>query len=215
MSNTVSPVREPETGDLIDRLAGIAPGSPLDAVRAQRPEARANAQSSYEALFGGHGGAGAEAMGAVERFAVAAFVAGLNQEPAAAEYYAGQLRERESAVAEAVADELAAARTSGPYGNYPPGPLSHESRDGLRYAVGSAAAEVLGSRLGAAVEHAHLLVFRPREATPGALQRLLDAGWSTDGIVTLSQLISFLNFQVRVVAGLRLLRPADQITERH
>ena len=34
---------------------------------------------------------------------------------------------------------------------------------------------------------------------------LADAGWSTDGIVTVSQLVSFLAFQLRVAAGLRLL----------
>ncbi len=63
----------------------------------------------------------------------------------------------------------------------------------------------LGDRLGAALEHAHLLVFRPRESSPAALVALADAGWSTDGIVTLSQLVSFLAFQLRVAAGLRLL----------
>jgi hypothetical protein len=34
--------------DVIDTLAGIAPGSPLDAVRAQRPQARLHAQASYD-----------------------------------------------------------------------------------------------------------------------------------------------------------------------
>jgi hypothetical protein len=37
--------------DVIDTLAGIAPGSPLDAVRAQRPQARLHAQASYDSLF--------------------------------------------------------------------------------------------------------------------------------------------------------------------
>ena len=63
----------------------------------------------------------------------------------------------------------------------------------------------LGERLAEALEHAHLLVFRPRESSPAALVALADAGWSTDGIVTLSQLVSFLAFQLRVAAGLRLL----------
>jgi uncharacterized protein YciW len=53
-----------------------------------------------------------------------------------------------------------------------------------------------------------LLVFRPRDASPAALQSLLDAGWSTTGIVTLSQLVAFLSFQIRVVAGLRALAAA-------
>jgi uncharacterized protein YciW len=34
---------------------------------------------------------------------------------------------------------------------------------------------------------------------------LLDAGWSNGGIVTLSQLVAFLAFQLRAAAGLRIL----------
>jgi uncharacterized protein YciW len=49
------------------------------------------------------------------------------------------------------------------------------------------------------------LVFRPRDAAPAAMQTLLDAGWSSTAIVTLSQLVAFLSFQVRSVAGLRTL----------
>ena len=56
--------------------------------------------------------------------------------------------------------------------------------------------------------HLHLLIFHPRDAAPGALQELLDAGWSTTGIVTLSQIAAFLSFQIRVVAGLRALTAA-------
>jgi len=41
--------------------------------------------------------------------------------------------------------------------------------------------------------------------TAAALQALLDAGWSNTAIVTLSQLIAFLAFQVRATAGLRTL----------
>ena len=40
---------------------------------------------------------------------------------------------------------------------------------------------------------------------PASLQSLLDAGWSTDDIVTVSQLVSFLSYQIRVVAGLGVL----------
>jgi uncharacterized protein YciW len=55
---------------------------------------------------------------------------------------------------------------------------------------------------------AHLLVFHPRDAAPARLQALLDAGWSTTDIVTLSQIIAFLSFQIRVAAGLRVLATA-------
>jgi uncharacterized protein YciW len=59
--------------------------------------------------------------------------------------------------------------------------------------------------LAAALEHAHLLVFRLRESSPDALAVLLNAGWSTTGIVTLSQLVAFLSYQLRVVVGLEAL----------
>ena len=64
---------------------------------------------------------------------------------------------------------------------------------------------MLGPRLAAAFDHLHMLVFHPRDAAPEALQELLDAGWSTIGIVTLSQIAAFLSFQIRVVAGLHVL----------
>jgi uncharacterized protein YciW len=35
---------------------------------------------------------------------------------------------------------------------------------------------------------------------------MLDAGWSTTAVVTLSQLVSFLAFQIRVVAGLKAMQ---------
>jgi uncharacterized protein YciW len=50
-----------------------------------------------------------------------------------------------------------------------------------------------------------MLVFHPRDATQAALQALLDAGWSTTDIVTLSQIVAFLSFQIRAVTGLRAL----------
>lgn len=197
--------------DVIDELLGVTPGSAIDELRARRPVTRANAQASYDALFTPkHPGT----VSAVERSAVAAFVTGLHASGATQQYYAEQLAnaatapvaaESARALPRAVAAEITAARTSGPYGAYPAGPLSAEDSDGLRYRVAPERRDVLGVRLAAALEHAHLLVFRPREASPAALQALLDAGWSTSDIVTLSQLVAFLTFQIRVVAGLELL----------
>ena len=42
------------------------------------------------------------------------------------------------------------------------------------------------------------------------VQALIDGGWSATGIVVISQLVAFLSYQIRVVAGLRVLkaRPA-------
>jgi len=74
--------------DVIDTLVGITPGSPLDAIRARRPEARAHAQATYRALFA------PSAPGSFttqERFAIGTFVAGLHEAPEIAAAYAGRL----------------------------------------------------------------------------------------------------------------------------
>jgi CMD domain protein len=192
--------------DIIDKLTAIAPGSPLDSIRARRQVAREHAQKSYLALFepGSFG-----SFPAVERLAVAAFVAGLHTEPAPQEFYQSKLAAVASAaIAAAVETEIARGRTQGPYGDYPAGPLSSENRAGPIHRVSDEARRTLGARLAAAFEHVHLLVFRPRDAAPAALQALLDAGWSTSDIVTLSQLVAFLSFQIRAVTGLRALAAA-------
>ena len=190
--------------DVIDTLVGIAPGSPLDAIRARRPEARTHAQASYRALF-------AQAVPgevtAQERFAVGSFVTGLHGGVEIAAFYAAGLAASgaSAALRDAVDAAIAEARAHGPYGTFPAGPLSREDAAGPVYRVGANPRRVLGPRLAAAFEHMHLLVFHPRDADSVALQALLDAGWSTTDIVTLSQIAAFLSFQIRVVGGLRTL----------
>jgi CMD domain protein len=192
--------------DLIDQLASITPGSRLDAIRARRAQAREHAQKSYLALFAPQDFGGVSTL---ERFAVAAFVAGLHAEPATREFYRSKLGAAADApIAAAVDAEIARGNTHGPYGSYPAGPLSREDATGLIHRVSDESRRILGARLAAALEHAHLLVFRPRDADPGALQDLVSAGWSTNDIVTLSQLVAFLSFQIRAVAGLRTLAAA-------
>lgn len=185
--------------DVIDSLVGIAPGSKLDAIRAQRTEARKHAQASYTSLFEPKDLAGVTAD---ERHAIAAFVAGLHGEPKTNAFYAAKLP---AALSRAVAAEVAAAKTKGPYGHFPKGPLSVEDAPGPAWKVSDAGRAALGPRLSAAFEHTHMLVFHPRDASASSLQSLLDAGWSTDDIVTFSQLVSFLSYQIRVVAGLGVL----------
>ena len=185
--------------DVIDTLVGIAPGSKLDAIRANRSEARKHAQASYTSLFEPRDMAGVTAD---ERHALAAFVAGLHGEPRTEAFYAATLP---AALRSAVAAEVAAGRSKGPYGRFPKGPLSVEDAPGPTWKVSDASRQALGARLTAAFEHTHMLVFHPRDAAAPALQALLDAGWSTTDIVTISQLVSFLAYQIRVVAGLSTL----------
>jgi len=190
--------------DVIDTLVGIMPGTPLDAIRARRSEARKHAQASYVGLLVPQDPGG---VSLPERFAIAAFVAGLHGEPQTAEFYAKGLKSSgaSDALQNAIAEQVAAAKAAGPYGRFPKGPLSVEDQAGPVHRVADDARAVLGAKLAAALEHVHMLVLHPRDAAPPSLQAMLDAGWSTTDIVVISQLVSFLSFQIRVVAGLRTL----------
>lgn len=156
--------------DVIDHLAGEGHDGQITRLRSLRPQARENAQASYEALLE------PDREGSVplrERYAVAAYVARLHGPGPAAELYLDNLRDEDAALATLIAA-------------------------GTVTATGE-------KRLDAALAHAELLVLRPRDAEPAHLRALEAAGWDADGIVTLSQLVSFLTFQLRVAHGLRVL----------
>ena len=76
------------TPDIIDTLAGIKPGSALDAIRAKRLQARENAQKSYLSLFEPIDAGG---FSLLERAAVATFVTGLHGESPVASFYRDKL----------------------------------------------------------------------------------------------------------------------------
>ncbi|MGO2046404.1 MAG: CMD domain protein [Brachybacterium tyrofermentans] len=154
--------------DVIDHLAGEGDGGAIARLRALRPQARENAQRSYEALLE------PEHDGSVplrERYAVAAHVARLHGPGPAADLYLANLRDEDPDLAE-------------------------------RLVAGAPTGE---AHLDAGLAHAELLVLHPADAHPVHLRALEEAGWDADGIVTLSQLISFLTFQLRVVHGLAVL----------
>jgi CMD domain protein len=192
-----------ELTDLVDGISGIAPGSRLDALRAARPAARTHTQESYRVLFT------PDDPGDVtpaERFALGTYVAGLHGATELRAHYAAGLAARASArVAEAVDLAIAATQATGPSGRFPPGPLSVEDTEAPVFDLPASVAVALGPRLPAAFAHAHLLVFHPRDAAEDAFAPLFAAGWTTTGLVTLSQIVAFLAYQIRVVAGLRVL----------
>src|SRR5262245_34925523 len=135
--------------DIIDTLADIASGSPLDAIRAQRPQARIHAQATYDSLFQPASEADASKR---ERFAIALFVTRLHGQQEITGYYAKFL-EGDAALQEAVRTAAAAAEVEGPYGHYPRGPLSAEDAPGPAHRIASPVREALGVRLVAALEH--------------------------------------------------------------
>jgi alkylhydroperoxidase domain protein/CMD domain protein len=169
--------------DVISQLAGIQPGSPLAELRAQRPEAMLHAQGSYAALFD------ADDIGdlsTLERLATALRVATLHLATSAAAHYRARL------VDTGAGPEVAAAEVVEPL---------------VADAAGTRTldAPAVSPRLRAILRHADVLAFAPAHARPGDLQALADVGLSIRAIVTLSQVIAFVSFQVRVLRALQLL----------
>ncbi|WP_025778804.1 alkylhydroperoxidase domain protein [Brevibacterium sp. VCM10] len=200
--------------DIINLLAGIAANDPLDELRDHRAQAKENAQLSFEALLEPEDPRGVSYR---ERYAVAAFTAGLLGSDRAEEFYRDLLRDEDESVSWAVAellDEATAADSvrRGPYGDFESQALAGENVPGPWFTAAQATAKNLGEKLMAGLEFAHLLVLHPRDSRPGHLALLLEAGWDEDGIVTLAQLVSFLNFQIRISTGLAALtEPASTV----
>ncbi len=111
-----------------------------------------------------------------------------------------------------------------------PGSLTHAERAGLAcrmskrndepvlarhyetlFGVGSQAVANTGfdggddARLKAIIRHTDLVTTNPKQATADDISALRAAGLDDADIVRLSELIAFVSYQVRVVAGLRLM----------
>lgn len=186
--------------DIITTIAGIAPGSSIDLVRDLRPQAKENAQLSFEALFEP---AAPGTFPIEERLAVAVFVSALHADDAAVRFYADLLGDvTDDQLGEAVLAAAEETRADGPTGSYRESGLAAESVPTPEAVI---PAGILGERLASGLRHAHLLVVHPRDARQHHQALLLDAGWSLDDIVTLSQAVAFVSFQLRAAAGLRAL----------
>lgn len=184
--------------DVIDEISGATP----EVAALRRPVNREQSQASFDALFSPVDDG---AFPLAERWLIAAFVTRLTATDRTAAFYALGARAATPEAAETVVDEAVAHTASGPFGVYAEPGLQAENTEGPRYKPSARVREALGERLAAGLAHAHLLTYRLRETDGASHDRLLEAGWSVDGIVTLSQLIAFLAFQQRVAAGLRVL----------
>lgn len=188
--------------DVIDDLVGLRRGGYLDELRRRRPIAREQTQRAHDLLFGPAAG---DQVPRHHRLAVAVFVAALHRADAVTDHYARLLGEVAPDLVEPVLTEAGRAAGAGPWGSYREPDLADESEPGTAYAAGPDIRDRAGDRLAAGLEHAHLLVFHPRDSRPEALAALVRAGWSRAGIVTLSQTVAFLGYQIRLVHGLRQL----------
>lgn len=200
-----------DSTDIIDFLAGIHAGERVADLRRNRAQARTNAQHSFRVLL--EAGDTDGGFTDTERYVVAAFVAGLHQGRGAAFYtdLLGDVADgaEGDAVVNAVTESVDAGLTVGPYGTYREPDLAEESVGGPEFTVDPRVRGVLGQRLAAALEFAHLLVFHPRDCRPERLAPLAWWGWTPRQVVSLAQLISFLCFQLRAAEGLAALRGAD------
>lgn len=61
------------------------------------------------------------------------------------------------------------------------------------------------AKLQAALDHVRTLATAPVQASAEQLEALAAAGWSADAILTLAQIVAFVSFQSRYLAGLRLI----------
>lgn len=62
-----------------------------------------------------------------------------------------------------------------------------------------------GERLAALLRHADMVALRPGECGQADIDRLLALGLSSRDVVAVTQLVSFVPYQVRLLAGLRAL----------
>ncbi len=161
------------TTDIIDQLVGIQPNSTTADVRSQRPLVIEYAQRSYDTIFAPTGEAGKSGLSLIERGQAALRVAVLEDSPRLIAHYSQRLAQ--------LGESNSAALTE----------------------TNVADTHALSGRSAAILRHVDLLTLRPAVASPNDLRLLQAEGLNTCQIVTLSQLIAFVSFQVRIVATLR------------
>ncbi|WKD56941.1 Carboxymuconolactone decarboxylase family protein [Corynebacterium capitovis DSM 44611] len=170
--------------NIIDLLSDIP--DDVARLRRARPDAVANAELSFQALFEP---AEEKDLPQAWRYAVATFIAGVSGSSSAARFYRDLLSDEAGEDLITLVNEAIARGTStGPY-------------TGGEYVVFDGP----HAGLSAALDFAHLLTFHPKDASPAAIGHLQRAGFSDDAIVSLAQLISFVAFQLRVAHGLHVL----------
>ena len=72
-------------------------------------------------------------------------------------------------------------------------------------------ADIDDSQLVAALTFTQILIEKPIEGDQTAIKTLQQAGIATKDIIALSQLIAFLSYQVRLVAGLKAMQSVEAV----
>lgn len=153
--------------NVVDAVAGIAPGSALHAIRRARPEFVDGVEACRATVLWPKNDQG---LPSALRIALAQRIARLSGNPAQAAFY-------------------------------------HTLAQGDAYQAiangGSPSAE--DTWLAAIVRHSDHVTLQPRHSTEQHIHTLAEAGLNAPQIVALTELIAFVNFESRVMAGLQLL----------
>jgi uncharacterized protein YciW len=162
--------------DIIDRVAGLAPGSVTHALRHQRAKVVDATQGSYDGLFD----PALDGLTLVERLLVALYASRLTPSPALVAHYRAELDKHD-----VDAETLATVATGAPESLADP-------------------------RLRAILVFTRTLIENPVAGDKAALHTLPAAGLTTPAVVALAQLIAFLSYQTRLVAGLQALKQLER-----
>ncbi len=176
--------------DIIDQVAGLAPGGRLHALRHQRDKVASATQGSYDAMFD----TAVEGLSVTERLLVALHACNLSQALELSQHYRSRLV--------ALNDDpvlLATVELGGERG----------FDSGVESATESPWPAAAAPRLRAMLNFTHTLITNPIEGDKPALMKLIEAGLSTPAIVALAQLIAFVSYQLRLVAGLKAMQAVE------
>jgi CMD domain protein len=165
----------PANVDVIDDLLHWPADHPVHAIRHQRDKVVVATQGSYDGLLA----PALAGLSVAERLLVAWAIADLSECNVVADHYRKSL--------------LSLAANT---------PLSPAQQAALDRSTPTAAPD---ARLDAILGFARTLALRPVDGDKDALMRLPAAGLTTPESVALAQLIAFVAYQVRVVAGLQAL----------
>jgi CMD domain protein len=111
-------------------------------------------------------------------------------------------RAERAALAERMARHFADARLAAAYAALL---VAEDAPPEVRAVADPAAPPPADPRLAAILRHVDLVALTPEAATAGDIARLEAAGLDGRDVVTLAGLIAFVNYQLRVAAGLRML----------
>ena len=171
--------------DLIDQLAGLSAGDSVHKLRHWRDKVALATEGSYAGIFGANRNGNGNDNGHMylagltlaERLLVAFYICVLTPSPALAKHYLRRITSLNEKPLPAALDALRADNLTA----------------------------IEGTRLKAILGFARTLTLTPISGDKALLHSLPAAGLDTPSVVALAQLIAFLSYQIRLLAGVQAM----------